>query len=251
MLAPMKLVAALACFLGMTVPMASGAETVVLLHGLGRTSWSMSRLGAELERDGYRVLNLSYPSRSVPVEVLASEWLPAKLHEAGVDRAHFVTHSLGGIILRLWVRGQPPEKIGRVVMIAPPNAGTRVADKLDRFGPFRWFTGVNGRRLGTGSDSLPRSLGPWPPNAGELGVIAGDCSLNPLFSHWLGGPNDGKVSVESARLEGMRDFVVLPFSHTWLPFRKAAIDNVRRFLRTGHFSVTPATLSDPVPTPAI
>ncbi len=222
---------------------ARAAETVVLLHGLGRTSWSMSHLARTLERDGYRVVNLSYPSRSLPLEQLATEWLPRTLRERGVDltasadsRVHVVTHSMGGILLRLYLRDHPDAALGRVVMLAPPNAGSELSDRMNAFPPFRWFTGVNGRRLGTDAASLPRTLGPWPTHSGQLGVIAGTFSWNPLFASWLPSPHDGKVSVASTRLDGMTDHIALPYSHTWLAWREVTTKQVVTFLKTGVFT---------------
>jgi triacylglycerol lipase len=212
-------------------------ETVVLLHGLGLGGWAMKRFETALKRDGYRVVNLSYPSRRVPLEQLADDWLPRVLRESGADdatRVHFVTHSMGGILLRLYLRDHAPAKLGRTVMLAPPNAGSEVVDRLMDFPPFNWVASVNGRRLGTAADSLPRSLGPWT-HAGQLGIIAGDRSFNPLFSAWLPGPSDGKVAVSSARLAGMSDFLVLPHSHTWLQWRGDTLHQARTFLRTGRF----------------
>jgi hypothetical protein len=203
----------------------------------------MQRLASACEREGYRVLNLSYSSRGKTIETLANEWLPAQLAAASLlpatpttSRIHFVTHSMGGIMVRLWLRdrGVPPN-LGRVVMLAPPNAGSEVPDRLAAFPPFRWFTGVNGRRLGVGPDSLPRTLGAWPAGASDLGIIAGDYSLNPLFSSWLPGPNDGKVTIASTHLAGEKDHLVLPYSHTWLGWREATIEQVVAFIRRGQF----------------
>jgi alpha-beta hydrolase superfamily lysophospholipase len=230
------------------------ANTVVLLHGLGLGRWAMARLEHSLRAEGYRTVNLTYPSRTLPLEQLAAEWLPAQLRSrrvAAAARVHFVTHSMGGIVLRTWLReeqrkngGRPPAGLGRVVMLAPPNQGSAVADRLRRFPPFRWFTGVNGARLGTGADSLPRALGPWPAEI-DLGVIAGDRTLNPLFSAWLDGANDGKVAVASTRLAGMRDHLVLPHSHTWLQWRADTARAVGRFLQHGCFGSPAPTLPAP------
>ncbi|MBC7365961.1 MAG: alpha/beta fold hydrolase [Undibacterium sp.] len=219
-------------------------ETVVLLHGLGLGGWAMARLGHALTRDGYRVVNLTYPSRSVPLETLARDWLPAQLRAHRVHaapRLHFVTHSMGGILIRTWLDQQLragtalPANLGRTVMIAPPNAGSAVAEKLRNFPPFRWFTGVNGRRLGTAPVSLPNTLGPWPTVAGELGIVAGDRSLNPFFSAWLAGPNDGKVTVASTHLTGETAHRVLHHSHTWLQWRADTARIVSTFLRSAQF----------------
>jgi pimeloyl-ACP methyl ester carboxylesterase len=226
------------------LPAATLPETVVLLHGLGMSGWTMSRIEHRLASEGYRVVNLTYPSRTVPVETLAGEWLPAQLaaHEiAAAPRVNFVTHSMGGIVVRAWLddfrqRGiAPPANLGRTVMLAPPNQGTVVAEKLAGFSPFRWFTGVNGHRLGTSAAGLPRSLGPWPANAGELGIIAGNRWVNPLFIFWFDGPNDGTVAVTHTHLASERAHQVLPYSHALLPWRDTALDLVSAFLRTGTF----------------
>ncbi len=264
------------------VAAAGGTETVVLLHGLGRTSGSMRALARGLRREGFRVVNLGYASRTRPLESLATEWLPAELakqdciaapaapgtfpaHDgdvarrmrrsrqipstalgstgdpagpaiAALPRMHLVTHSMGGIIVRLWLRERGvPANLGRVVMIAPPNQGSEVSDRLQGYALFRWFTGVNGSRLGTAAGALPRQLGPWSAVQSELGVIAGEISLNPLFGSWVQRPNDGKVSVAATHLAGERDHVVLRYSHTWIPQRRETIAHVIGFLRQGRF----------------
>ncbi len=211
-------------------------DTVLLLHGLGLNRLAMARLACSLRRDGYRVINVSYPSRRVPLEELAATWLPDLLRAHKADtapRLHVVTHSMGGILLRLYLRDQRPANLGRLVMIAPPNHGSEVAEKLRNNFAFRLFTGKNGRRIGTGPDSLPLSLGPIE-NA-DLGIIAGSRSLNPLFSSWIARPSDGKVAIESTKLEGMSDHLILPISHTWLQYRTPVITQVKTFLRTGKF----------------
>jgi triacylglycerol lipase len=225
------------CGMVLMTEAAPARETVVILHGLGRTNLSMLRLACALERDGYHVVNVSYPSRSQSLETLATQWLPARIPVSG--RVHFVTHSMGGIVLRVWLREcGVPANMGRVVMLAPPNSGSEIASRLASFAPYRWATGINGIRLGTEASAAPRSLGEWPATAGELGVIAGESSLNPLLAAILPRPNDGKVSVAATHLAGERDHVVLPYSHTWLGWRGATIARVRIFLREGHFSRT-------------
>ena len=221
---------------------APAPETVVLLHGLGLGKWSMSRIECALNRDAYCVVSLSYPSTRLPLETLAAEWLPAQLAARSItptttSRLHFVTHSMGGIVVRAWVAGgHAPANLSRVVMLAPPHQGTPLVDRIGDWWFFRAFTGVNGRRLGTkGPDAFPAKLGPWNSPA-QLGIVAGDRSLNPLFSAWIPGPDDGKVPVAATRLEGMADHCVLPYSHTWLQYPRKSIDQVRAFLRNGRFA---------------
>jgi hypothetical protein len=120
-------------------------------------------------------------------------------------------------------------------MLAPPNAGSEIPDRLADFFLFRWMTGTNGRRLGTAANALPRSLGPWPARASPLGVIAGSRSFNPLLESIMPRPHDGKVSVASTHLDGETDHLVLPATHTWLGWRGDTVAYVSAFLREGRF----------------
>ncbi len=218
-----------------TTVRAGAPETVILLHGLGRTRWSLWRLEQALRHDGYDVVNLTYPSRSHSVEELARDCLaPLVAAQVPAARLNFVTHSLGGIVLRCYLRDHAVPNLGRVVMLAPPNNGSEVADRLQPTWFYRTVNGPAGQELGTAG--LPAALGPWPSGTGELGIIAGDRSLNPLFSSWQSGPNDGKVVVGHARLDGMTDFLTVHSSHTWLAWRGVVITQIQTFLRSGRFA---------------
>jgi len=214
----------------------SHQDVVVLLHGMGRGTLSMKRIEWALVNRGYRVVNLGYPSTRYAVEHVARSHLAPALRKLELPpggRVHFVTHSLGAIVLRQQLATEPLPNLGRVVMLGPPNGGSEIADALKRGRFLRLFTGPSGQQLGTSGEDLPRKLG---PARFELGVIAGDRSLNPFFSRRLPRPHDGKVSVESTRLEGMSDFLVVHCSHTFLPWRKSVVRQVVSFLETGAFS---------------
>ena len=210
-------------------------EWVVLLHGMGRTSWSMKRVQWTLESAGYNVVNISYPSRRHTVERLSEKYLHKILATKvpiGAAKVHFVTHSLGGIILRRYLAHHTMSNLGRVVMLAPPNHGSTLVDSMRKRALGRWILGPAGRKLGTGPGDVPQRLGPvdFP-----LGVIAGYVSLNPFFSGALKGPNDGKVTVESTRISGMSDFAVVHSSHTWMMCRAETLRYIVAFLRDGKF----------------
>ncbi|MDX1674379.1 MAG: alpha/beta fold hydrolase [Longimicrobiales bacterium] len=216
---------------------AAGAEgeraTVVLLHGLGRSERSMARLAGVLEAEGFRAVNLGYPSRAHTIRTLA-DTLAVELDAccADADTLHFVTHSLGGILVRIWEHEYEPENLGRVVMLSPPNQGSDVAERLpDRL--LELVMGPASVQLGTDSASVPLRL---PPADFELGIITGDASLNPLFSSWLPGDDDGLVAVESAWVEGADDFLVVPYTHTFIMYRERVMEEVVAFLRNGRFS---------------
>ncbi len=210
-------------------------QYVVLLHGMGRTAFSMIKLEWALSREGYRVINVSYPSTCSSIESLADDWLARLLRDRISDptaKVHFVTHSLGGIVVRQYLANHTMKNLGRVVMLAPPNQGNQMVEKCRGNHLYRMFTGPAGQQLGTGRASVPRSL---PPASYEAGVISGDRSANLLFSLCIPGPDDGKVSVESTRLQGMRDFLRVHHSHTWLMCHKDVIGAVARFLAVGRF----------------
>ncbi|MFP4309044.1 MAG: esterase/lipase family protein [Desulfococcaceae bacterium] len=209
------------------------APDVVLLHGLGRTWLSMTPVHAYLCHHGFRVANLGYPSRKFSVESLVARRIGPRLEELLSDRPlHFVTHSMGGILLRRFLQDRDLPPGSRVVMLAPPNRGSELVDRLQRLALFRWWNGPAGLQLGAGPDSLPNRLGPI---RAEVGVISGNRCLNPIFGRIIPGPSDGKVSVERARLPEMTDFLVLPVSHTFAMFRRPVLAQVLHFLRHGRF----------------
>lgn len=216
-------------------PSTASDDVVVLLHGLGRTDLSMIRLRNALARHGYRVENLGYPSTEHSIEHLASEVLGPALEACCADapgRIHFVTHSMGGIVLRYYLDEHEFEKLGRVVMLSPPNQGSELADWVADNPALQRLVGPAVEQLGTGPESIPRQLGPVDF---ELGVITGDRTLNPLFSRMIPGADDGKVSVESAKIGGMTDFLVVPHSHTYIMLHEDVVDQVVYFLEHARF----------------
>ena len=212
---------------------------VVLLHGLARRRRSMAPLARTLERVGYDVANIGYPSRHHPVAVLAREHvgpaIRARFPEDGAP-IHLVTHSLGGIVLRWLVRDGLLPDVGRVVMLAPPNQGSEVVDRIGHWGLFQWVNGPAGRELGTGPEALPARLG---PATFPCGIIAGDRSVDLPLAWCFDGPNDGKVAVARARLAGMADFRVVHASHPFVMRSAQVQDLVLSFLACGGFEAAP------------
>jgi alpha-beta hydrolase superfamily lysophospholipase len=222
---------------------AAAVDCVVLLHGLARTENSMRKLERVARDAGYVVVNQGYPSREAPIETLAEEAVGRALdrcRDADTGQVHFVTHSLGGILVRYFLSRHGLDEIGRVVMLSPPNKGSEAADALKDLELYQWFNGPAGQQLVTGPEGLPARLGPvdYP-----VGVITGNRQA--FFDAWLAdlfpGENDGKVSVERAKVAGMTDFLVVPYSHPFIMDADAVIAQALYFLRHGQFEHDPGT----------
>lgn len=216
----------------MTPPPRAGGGTVALLHGLGRSSASLFLLEARLRRAGFATVNRSYPSRARSFDDLAAAAPAALFDEAESRPVHFVTHSLGGLLVRAWVAAGPRPGLGRVVMLGPPHQGSVLIDRLRRVPGFEAVVGPAG--LALGPDGAPATIDDVAGRA-EIGVIAGDRSLNPIFSALIGEPNDGKVAVSATKFEGMTDHIVLPVSHSFMMNSPAVARRTIDFLRRGRF----------------
>lgn len=213
-------------------------EGVILLHGLCRTAASMSEMEAYLKRNGYLVLNCDYPSRTDSIENLSAKVIGEALASENLKRCqriHFVTHSLGGILVRTYFSRRTDLRLGRVVMLGPPNKGSEVVDRIGGWEIFKFLNGPAGNELGTDDQSVPNRLG--RVNF-ELGVVAGDRSVNWINSLMIHGPDDGKVSVDRTMVEGMKDHIVVHTTHPFMLKNKNVLQFTLNFLRSGAFNAT-------------
>jgi len=196
----------------------------------------MDTMEDRLSEAGFSVINVDYPSREYAIEDLApmavQQGIAACRNINDTDRIHFVTHSLGGILVRMYLADNDIPELGRVVMLGPPNQGSAAVDELGGVPGFDWINGPAGRQLGKGKHSVPLALGPADF---ELGVIAGTRSIDPIASAVLNDPDDGKVSVEDTKLDGMDDFVIVEHSHAFMMRMQKPIELTIQFLQNGRF----------------
>ncbi|MCP3405859.1 alpha/beta fold hydrolase [Bradyrhizobium sp. CCGB01] len=216
-------------------PADTRCDGVALLHGIGVGSWTLKRLERALQRRGFATLNLDYPSRKKPIEALAEEiHAPVAAFAAQCDGAiHFVAHSMGGLLARVYISRHRPARLGRVVMLGTPNGGSEVADLLKDISIYRAVFGPAGLQLTT---AQAPALADLPSPDYPVGIIAGCRTIAPIASTFvLPRPNDGRVSVASAKLADMADHIVVKASHTGLPRHTVAIEQTIAFLHDGRF----------------
>ena len=211
-------------------------ECVILLHGLARTPASMLFMASYLKNQNYIIINQDYPVTRKEIATMAEinlKDMVSQCQKYNATKINFVTHSLGGIVLRAYLQNNHLDNLGRVVMLAPPNHGSILADKFHNNWVFKQVVGPAGQELTTDSPSIA-SLN--VPINYELGIIAGNFNFNPFLKLFFKEENDGKVSVSSAKLSGMKDFIVLPVSHTFIMTNKVVMQEVNYFLQNGYFS---------------
>ncbi len=213
-------------------------ECVVLLHGFGRSSFSLGRINTNLLENGYKTIAIDYPSRRFHAYQLVEQFILPKIKKESKNctKIHFVGYSLGGILTRYIIANHRPDNLGRVVYIATPHQGVDIVNHL---GHHAWFQTIFGPAVldlkiaSSFLDSLPKKADY------EAGVLCGNFSLNPFTSLFLiPGDDDGTISVESTKLEGMKDHIIIPSTHNMLLYNDIVIEQVERFISTGSFSKT-------------
>ena len=210
-------------------------ETVVVLHGISKTNAITYLLAKRIAAAGFEVYNITYPSTKYTINDLV-DILNDKLLELNIDKKrklNFVGHSMGGLLIRGYLNKYKPANLHRVVMIGTPNHGSELANYFKNWWIFKKKFGVAGEQLGIDQKGLDGLFGPVYYN---LGIIAGKTSSNPIFSSIIVGEDDGLVSVESTKLEGMNDHIVLNFSHTMGLFYRDVANEVIEYLKTGSFT---------------
>ncbi len=211
----------------------NSGDYIIILHGIAKSNKHMKKLADYLRREGFDIINLSYPSTSYKIEDLI-EIINKKISERAKEtkRIHFVGYSMGGLIVRALIHKYNYQNLGRVVQLAPPNQGSEVADFVKNFWLYKKIFGPAGKQLITDQGAIKHLFGKVNY---ELGIIAGNATIDPISSAIIKRENDGKVAVESTKLEGMKDHVVINVSHSFFPSNKKVQEQTLHFLKNGNF----------------
>ena len=211
----------------------NGGPTVVLLHGLLRGWRAMQPLCRVLGSEGFSTLNVPYPSYRLPIPNLATRICKEveKITTPG-QPVHFVTHSLGGILVRTLLVGHVPWTPGRIVMLAPPNKGSEIVDWSVGHPWLQALLGPAGRALGVGG--LPSTLPPLPDTAAFAVIMGNRCGIQ-FFKKLLEEENDGIVSTSRGNIPGLRGFAVVEAGHTFIHIHPETLRLCAAFLKNGSF----------------
>lgn len=213
-------------------------DVVVLLHGIGHSRLNMAMAERAMRRAGFSVLNLSYPSRTRNIDAI-TDFLHERLSEKnlwqGEGRVHFVTHSMGGLVTSYYLEKYkseiPQDRLGRVVMIAPPIGGSEVADFLKNFLPYKWMFGPAGQELATAMRMADRTAPYY-----DLGIIAGSKKWPYIIANFImPGEHDGRVALVNTKLEGMKDHMVVPATHSFISWKPSTHEQAVYFILNGSF----------------
>lgn len=221
---------------------AQNKETVILMHGIGHSLWNMIMVEKALKANGYKVMNLSYPSRKNDIKTLAG-WLNRKITTTCLweteEKIHFIGHSMGGLVIGTYLeqykQACPAEKMGRVIMLGTPHGGSEVADFLHKNPLYQWVFGPAGQELTT-HVRQDNKIQPWY----DLGIIAGTQNwMYPLGLFCIKETNDGCVSVKSTKLEGMKDHLIISALHGLMGWQPKIHKQILHFLKHGIFNHEP------------
>ena len=214
---------------------ANGSECVVLVHGLWRSGFAMRSIASDLEDYGFHTISIDYPSTEMEIPELAKQYLPNGIQsckETGAQQVHLVTHSMGGILARQYLQSNALPKGSRVVMLSPPNQGSKLSEKFGEYWWYQWMTGPAASSLTQKENGIIKHLQEIDE---PVGIIAAYREWSLWPEGWLPSPNDGTVSVESMQLTEMDDLILINSGHATMRYQDEIQQQIRHFLVKGSF----------------
>ena len=211
-----------------------GEESVIVIHGFARRASSMNTLAYAIHQAGYEVRNVGYNSINQNLNDIKEEVFEKFNQYISLNpgkKIHFVGHSLGGLLIRAYLEENKLNNLGVVILMGTPNKGTQLVNQYEDKWYFSWLGPVISE-LGVDSSQFLEALqDPYY----TVGVIAGSKPYSRRSSDYLEGAHDGLVTVESAKLEGMHDFIELEVNHSIMKRDPRVIEQVIYFLKNSQF----------------
>ncbi|MDY0315302.1 MAG: putative lipase [Bacteroidales bacterium] len=218
------------------LPASFATHKVYLLHGYGSPKTIMNKIKKDLEKSDFIVENYAYPAFYVDLDSLGKN-LYLDILEDNYDSVSFVTHSMGGLVVRNMLKYSGTDlsfpKIFRIVMIAPPNRGADIADFFKNTKLIKKMLGPNVEKMTTDSTSYANQL-PIPINT-ELGIIVGESKYKAGYNWFIGRKNDGLLIPERVFLGNEKDVAICNYSHLGVVKNKKPRKLVLEFLKHGNF----------------
>jgi pimeloyl-ACP methyl ester carboxylesterase len=209
---------------------AMNGKAVILVHGIGRSSKSLSRMASVLRDAGYHVVGFDYPSTRIEIPASA-EYLHQVIESLeGIDEINFVVHSMGGLVVRAYLKEHHDPRIRRMVMLGTPNQGARMASLLEKNTLYRTLYGPAGQQLVEDPNGLIAAL---PTPEFEFAIIAGVRGTEQGYNPLIAGDDDGTISLECTRLPGAADTLCVKAMHSFLMNSPEVIAATQQFLQTG------------------
>lgn len=211
------------------------SECVILLHGIARSHTVMTALEKRLKKANYFVVNRDYSSTTKTIKAIAEEEIQPLVNLCLAQhpkKIHFVTHSMGGIVLQTYLHHHSIHNLGRIVMLSPPNHGSHVSDLLQNNWLYKYITGPAGQELTTKPKGMPYLL---TQNQYDIGIISGTYNFVPFSNYLFNDANDGAVSVSSCKSPIMKDFITVPVSHAFMNSNPFVHFQILNYLANGKF----------------
>jgi len=213
------------------------SHKIYLIHGFGGLGLEMEKIQKSIQKEGFTTDIYVYKSLIEDIDSVSNN-LILTIQKEQFDTVSFVTHSMGALVVRSMyekldsLTGFP--YVHRIVMIAPPNNGSPVADFFSQFKFVKYIIGPNINNLTTNKIT---GAAKYPIPTCEVGLIAGSFGGKRGFNVFINSDNDGVLIPENTKMGIEKDVVFVKSWHVGLLFNKKVIKYINNFLQQGKFKI--------------
>lgn len=212
-------------------------QKIYLIHGYGGLGLEMEKIREAVQNEGFTTEIYVYKSLIDDVDSVSLNLIQT-IQKEKFDTVSFVTHSMGALVVRSMyekldsLSGFP--FVHRIVMIAPPNNGSPIADFFSQFKFVKYIIGPNINNLTTNKIT---GASKYPIPTCEVGLIAGSFGGKRGFNMFINSDNDGVLIPENTKMGIEKDVVFVKSWHVGLLFNKKVIRYVNNFIQQGKFKI--------------